>query len=505
MSAAAEEPFVAGPARETPSDEPSEEHRGRSAQGAARDAGAADVPEQDASEQDDSEQDDSEQDGAGADEHLDRPLSEPVRQRVVALASDALGALTSEEVPASLRPFRGFQPAKRARLAATPLAAAVEHDRAFRGQVRARAREGLPELVAALEAGRPPAAADPLDVAAVAYLVRVAGWTDLVAAAEEELRQGADRQASRGAQEATARLEEQLAAARAQGRAEVEKVRADLAAAKAEVSDLRRRLHEARQARREATEQARLALEELDQVRAEAAADVTSAEAELRRVRARLAEVEAALDTARRTAREGRALEDTRVRLLLDVLLDAGAGLRRELALPPAGPGSVRPADVVPAVLPETSGVGHVGGRAQEPDDPALLDQLLALPQVHLVVDGYNVTKLGYGSLPLQVQRDRLVAGLAVLAGRTGAEVTCCFDGAELAQPVVMATPRGVRVLFSRPGEIADELIRRLVANEPPGRPVVVVSSDKEVAEGVRRSGARPVASATLLRRLERG
>ncbi|MEP6762609.1 MAG: NYN domain-containing protein, partial [Sporichthyaceae bacterium] len=64
---------------------------------------------------------------------------------------------------------------------------------------------------------------------------------------------------------------------------------------------------------------------------------------------------------------------------------------------------------------------------------------------------------------------------------------------------------RGVRVLFSKPGEIADELIRRLVREEPPGRPVVVVSSDREVADGVRRSGARPVSSDALVRRLDRG
>nr|WP_231126597.1 NYN domain-containing protein [Motilibacter aurantiacus] len=138
-------------------------------------------------------------------------------------------------------------------------------------------------------------------------------------------------------------------------------------------------------------------------------------------------------------------------------------------------------------------------------DDPAVLDDLLALPRVHLVVDGYNVTKLGYGNLSLQDQRERLVNSLASLAARTGAEVTCCFDGAAVDVPVVIAKPRNVRVLFSLPGEIADELIRRLVANEPEGRPVVVVSSDKEVAEGVRRSGARPVASAALLKRLERG
>jgi predicted RNA-binding protein with PIN domain len=61
-----------------------------------------------------------------------------------------------------------------------------------------------------------------------------------------------------------------------------------------------------------------------------------------------------------------------------------------------------------------------------------------------------------------------------------------------------------VRVLFSRKGETADELIRRLVRAEPAGRPIVVVSSDKEVAEGVKRHGAYPMSSDSLLRRISR-
>jgi hypothetical protein len=35
-------------------------------------------------------------------------------------------------------------------------------------------------------------------------------------------------------------------------------------------------------------------------------------------------------------------------------------------------------------------------------EEPAQLDQLLGLPRVHLVVDGYNVTKTGYGDLTLE-------------------------------------------------------------------------------------------------------
>ena len=45
-----------------------------------------------------------------------------------------------------------------------------------------------------------------------------------------------------------------------------------------------------------------------------------------------------------------------------------------------------------------------VAGR--DADDPALLEQLLSVPQVHLIVDGYNVTKSGYGELPLEDPAD---------------------------------------------------------------------------------------------------
>jgi predicted RNA-binding protein with PIN domain len=83
--------------------------------------------------------------------------------------------------------------------------------------------------------------------------------------------------------------------------------------------------------------------------------------------------------------------------------------------------------------------------------------------------------------------------------------VTCCFDGAALTGRVPSVSARGVRVLFSKPGEIADELIRRMVRAEPSGRPVLVVSSDREVADGGRRDGARPVSAAALVRRLDRG
>src|SRR5260370_495246 len=88
-------------------------------------------------------------------------LSEPVRARVLDFAAQVAGGLPPATLPASLRPFAKFTPAKRARLAATPLAAALEADSVFRGRVAERVRDTYPEVAEALFAGAiPPAAED---------------------------------------------------------------------------------------------------------------------------------------------------------------------------------------------------------------------------------------------------------------------------------------------------------------------------------------------------------
>jgi predicted RNA-binding protein with PIN domain len=450
--------------------------------------------------------------GAQPDEPVESPepawvgsLPETVRLRVVALASDALGALGDDEVPASLRPFRRWAPARRTKLAATPLAAAVEHDVMFRQRCGTRLREAMPDLVAALEAGTVPAAADPVDVAAAAYLLRSPGWPAHVAAAAEHVTRAAVAAETSQAAETLARLQESLAAVRSQGRQELARAREELAAARAETAAVGRELREEKGARRRAERAAEEAGVRAADAGATAAAATSAADAELRRMRVRLAEAESALESARRANRDGRSVGDTRLRLLLDTVVEAAQGLRRELALPPT---TDRPADLVEAAAPGSSSPGSSSAGSSQPllaDDPSVFDELLALPQVHVIIDGYNVTKTGYPDLPLDQQRSRLVAGLVALVARSGAEVTCCFDGATVAGHVPSMSRRGVRVLFSKPGEIADELIRRLVRAEPEGRPVVVVSSDREVADGVRRHGARPVSAAALVRRLDRG
>ncbi|MER7969000.1 NYN domain-containing protein [Streptomyces sp. NPDC096080] len=437
--------------------------------------------------------------GDGAAEVLDRPLPDGVRKRVVQIASDGFGGLTVGELPAQLRQYARFTPSRRAKFAGNAMASALETDALFRQRIGERLREAQPELAGALDSGAPPPAADPLDVAAAAYVLRPTGWVKLVTAAGEEAQRADAERADEESRAELDRLRQELAAARDHTRAETERLRADLDAARREAEALQRKLRAALSDVKRGEAALRKLRGEAEAARAEGQTQVSAAESETRRLKARLGEAEAALEASRKAAREGRSVEDMRLRLLLDTVLDAAQGLRRELALPPV---AVRPAETVDAVEPGRMTPKDIAARALSEHDPAVLDQLLALPQAHLVVDGYNVTKTGYPQMPLEKQRLRLLGQLSQLAAQTGAEVTCVFDGAELLAPVLLAPPRGVRVLFSKPGVTADELIRQLVRAEPPGRPVIVASTDREVADGVARAGARPIASAMLLKRL---
>ncbi|GAA0953898.1 NYN domain-containing protein [Actinocorallia libanotica] len=433
-----------------------------------------------------------------SDESLSRPLPEAVRRHVVEAAAEVLGALPLEEVPVPLRRVAKFRPQSRARQGAASIAAQLERDPGFRARVTVPLREEQPELVAALEAGDPPPAADPVRVAALAYLLRPEGWASHVETARAELERSRDVTREAAAAREVAELREQLAQAQATRGGELDRLRGDLKEARGEIADLRRKIHEERRQARAPAER----LAEAERTRAaehhEHLSAVGGLEKELKALRGRLVSAETALEAGRKAAREGRSLADIRLRLLLDTLVDAAQGVRRELNLPAV---IAKPADHVSGA---EAAAGAPPGRSLSENDPQQFSELLTLPQVHLIVDGYNVTKTGYGELPLADQRGRLVNGLGGLYSQTQAEITVVFDGASLDGPVAVQAPRGVRVLFSRPGQIADELIAELVRAEPPGRPFVVVSSDQEVAASARRAGGRTATARLLLKRLGR-
>jgi predicted RNA-binding protein with PIN domain len=424
-----------------------------------------------------------------------RELPGPVRTRTLALAADALPQLA--ELPPPLRKVAAFAPQRRARLGGSQIAAALETDADFRQRVSTQVAAALPELAAALADGVVPAAADPVDVAALAWLGRAGGWEQ---AFDDAVRRVAEAAAPRDLEELTrARTraetaERALRDLRAEHKAQLEEL-------KAENTSLRRKLGEARAAYREASATTAEATTAEQETRQRAEAVLAAAQAENRRLAAQAEELRTALAAARRDVRTDKDDATLRTRMLLDTLIEAGQGLRRELGLPATTgtPGERREAEIAEAA-------GEAGGRATVagPGDVVLLERHLALPRARLIIDGYNVSKSAWPDATLEAQRTRLLGALAPLVSRVGAETTVVFDAASSMMRPPVAPPRGLKVLFSPQGVIADDVIRDLVGVEPPGRVVVVVTSDAELARDVAKAGARPIPSAALIALLAR-
>lgn len=418
-----------------------------------------------------------------AERHVDEEpaladLPDPVRSRVVALSAEVLPQVV--RLPPSLRRVADFAPARRARLGGTAISTALGADDDFRERVGTQ--------LAARPAG---GADDEVDRAARAWLARPEGWTAVVA---DGVREALERAGASPPSDGTERLRRRLADAEQAVRDLKALHRARLEEYKSENAALRRKLGESRAAERAA----RAALEERDRAEADehsrAAERASAQDKELRRLRAQVAQGEADASSARRATRSERDETTVRARVLLDTVVDAAAGLRRELGLPAV---TGNPGDRVEAGLADDAGRDPAAPGAR-PITPALLEQYLAMPRARLLVDGYNVSKAEWPASSLEAQRIRLLNGLAPLVARTGADTTVVFDAAASTVRPVVPTPRGVKALFSPPGVIADDVLRDLVAAEPPGRVLVVVTDDRAVAQDVVRDGARCVPTASL-------
>ena len=433
-------------------------------------------------------------------QQLSQPLPAEVRLQLTAIAADVIGRTPPAELPAGVRRFARFAPSKRLRLGAAEIAAALAGDDMFRGQVAEVVRAASPDLVETVLQGRPPATADPIDVAVIAYLLRPSGWQELLDQAAENL---SDVEGQRVAQQEIDRLTSEVSRLRAANADAVRARDSGRQSARQAASEHAQRISELQREVRALQGQLRVAQRAAEAAAMEAAAvrraqqqAESAATSEVRKARNRIAELEQQLEANRRASRSDRDQDNARLWLLLEQIGAATAGLRREL--------DVSKPVFAPADTIESSDAPS--GARPSSIDGSLLERLLSGAHVHLIVDGYNVTKTGYPDLSLADQRFRLVSSLGALAARTGVEITVAFDGtaAPLGAAASLPAPRGVRVLFSALGELADDLIRSLLRAEPSGRTVVVASSDQEVATSARAADSWVVGSAILLSRLDR-
>ena len=129
-------------------------------------------------------------------------------------------------------------------------------------------------------------------------------------------------------------------------------------------------------------------------------------------------------------------------------------------------------------------------------DSGAVAEHLLRTAGMEVLVDGYNVAKLGWPALTLAQQRDALIDAAEATAKRWGIGMHLVFDGADVG---VAAPRRLVRITFSDAGVIADDVIRHEVGLLAHDIPVLVVTNDQAVLHDVRSMGANTLSSEQFL------
>ncbi|MCA1816202.1 MAG: NYN domain-containing protein [Acidobacteria bacterium] len=120
------------------------------------------------------------------------------------------------------------------------------------------------------------------------------------------------------------------------------------------------------------------------------------------------------------------------------------------------------------------------------------------------LVDGNNVMaqRVGWHRDKPRARRT-LMDELADFAARKHARVTVVFDGAPEAHFPDGATYRGVKLHYAARGSNADERIKSLVERARERRTLRVVTSDRALADYVRRCGVEVVRSGDFRRLLE--
>ncbi len=114
---------------------------------------------------------------------------------------------------------------------------------------------------------------------------------------------------------------------------------------------------------------------------------------------------------------------------------------------------------------------------------------------LHFIIDGYNLMKTDpelamFLRNGLEYAREAVLTRIDNAAGlRTAASITVVFDGHINGQPVETRQRRGrMLVIYSKLGENADSVIKRLVAEYTQPNEVKVITRDWELKDAARQA-----------------
>ena len=127
---------------------------------------------------------------------------------------------------------------------------------------------------------------------------------------------------------------------------------------------------------------------------------------------------------------------------------------------------------------------------------------------MHLIIDGYNLLHVTrsltqLSSIELQWERDRLIHQLSDYRQLKSYEITVVFDGWQGGwRTEKKEREKGIELIFSKLGEKADEVIKRLVKEKGSG--AIVITSDREVSRYAERMAAAVIPSDQFKEKMER-
>jgi predicted RNA-binding protein with PIN domain len=118
---------------------------------------------------------------------------------------------------------------------------------------------------------------------------------------------------------------------------------------------------------------------------------------------------------------------------------------------------------------------------------------------IHIIIDGYNLIRQSTTLSALDQQdimlgREALVDKLAAYRQIKPHRITVVFDGRD--GPLFSLQPnrkKGISMRFSRRGESADDVIKRMAYSER--EKALVVSSDREIADSAASCGAATISA----------
>ncbi len=124
-----------------------------------------------------------------------------------------------------------------------------------------------------------------------------------------------------------------------------------------------------------------------------------------------------------------------------------------------------------------------------------------------LLIDGYNLlhsgrTLIKLKSIELQRERDRLIKKLSLYREAKPSEILIVFDGWQGGWSTERREKQnGIELIYSKIGEKADEVIKRLIREKGSG--VVVITSDREIAVYANRFSVPVIPSEQFLEKME--